>query len=112
MYDAYIACWDAKYHYWTIRPEQADPSITRPFGVALPNFPAYPSGHACAAGAAEAVLTDAVPAASGEVREAAWEMAESRLWGGVHYRFDNDAGLDLGRAVAALVLARGLPAAE
>ncbi|MEM1117144.1 MAG: vanadium-dependent haloperoxidase [Bacteroidota bacterium] len=105
IYDGIIACWEAKYHYWLIRPEQVDPSITRPWGVALPNFPAYPSGHACTAGAAETVLAAALPEAADEIGHAAWEMAESRLWGGVHYRFDNDAGLDLGRAVARYVLA-------
>lgn len=103
IYDATIACWEAKYHYWLLRPEHADSTITRPFGVALPNFPAYPSGHACTAGAAETVLTAALPGAVDEIREAAWEMAESRLWGGVHYRFDNDAGLALGRSVARTV---------
>ena len=105
IYDATIACWEAKYHYWVLRPEHADPAIARPWGVALPNFPAYPSGHACTAGAAEAVLTAAVPDQAEEVRAAAAEMAESRLWGSVHYRFDNDAGLALGRAVAAYVTA-------
>ena len=103
VYDATIACWEAKYHYWLLRPEHADPAITRPWGVSLPNFPAYPSGHACTAGAAETVLTAALPGAADEVRAAAQEMAESRLWGGVHYRFDNEAGLALGRAVAAYV---------
>ena len=103
IYDATVACWEAKYHYWLFRPEHADSTITRPWGVSLPNFPAYPSGHACTAGAAEAVLTAALPRAADEVRRAAWEMAESRLWGGVHYRFDNEAGLALGRSVAAYV---------
>ena len=57
--DAMIACFDAKYHYWAWRPYQAipsadtdgnprtvaDPSWT-PLG-ATPNFPEYPSAHAC-----------------------------------------------------------------
>ena len=57
--DAMIACFDAKYHYWSWRPYQAiplantddnpatdaDPSW-KPFG-ATPNFPEYPSAHAC-----------------------------------------------------------------
>ena len=43
--DAFIACHDAKYIYWLIRPSQADPGIT--LSVPLPNFPAYPSNHAC-----------------------------------------------------------------
>ena len=41
--DAGIACWDAKYSYWVLRPSQADPNITTPVG--LPNFPSYVSGH-------------------------------------------------------------------
>ena len=49
--DAIIACFDAKYHYWTIRPSQADPTIVLADSVGLPNFPSFPSGHACSAGA-------------------------------------------------------------
>jgi hypothetical protein len=26
--DALIACFEAKYHYWTLRPHQANPAIT------------------------------------------------------------------------------------
>ena len=57
--DAMIACFDTKYHYWFWRPYQAipladtdgnpktvpDPSW-RPLGT-TPNFPEYPSAHAC-----------------------------------------------------------------
>ena len=57
--DAMIACFDAKYHYWFWRPYQAipladsdgnpatvaDPSW-KPLGT-TPNFPEYPSAHAC-----------------------------------------------------------------
>ena len=48
--DAIIACFEAKYHYWTIRPSQVDTTLVLPDSVSLPNFPAYPSGHACSAG--------------------------------------------------------------
>ena len=54
-----IACFDAKYHYWFWRPFQAIPQADtdgnpqtvadpswRPLG-ATPNFPEYPSAHAC-----------------------------------------------------------------
>ena len=34
------------------------------------------------------------------------EAAEARIWAGIHYRFDIDAGEALGRAVAERVLAR------
>jgi hypothetical protein len=57
--DAMIACFDAKYHYWFWRPYQAIPQADadgnratmadatwHPLG-ATPNFPEYPSAHAC-----------------------------------------------------------------
>ena len=60
--DAVIACFEAKYHYWTIRPSQADTTIVLADSVDLPNFPSYPSGHACSAGAFDAVLGHFFPA--------------------------------------------------
>ena len=57
--DAMIACFDAKYHYWFWRPYQAIPLADtdgNPATVAdpkwqplrtTPNFPEYPSAHAC-----------------------------------------------------------------
>ncbi len=50
--DAFLACHDAKYTYWLIRPSQADHGIT--LGVPLPNHPSYPSNHSCITGAAMA----------------------------------------------------------
>jgi hypothetical protein len=66
--DAMIACFDAKYHYWFSRPYQAiplaetdgnpattaDPGWT-PLGT-TPNFPEYPSAHACHSTAVVAAL--------------------------------------------------------
>lgn len=98
--DAVIACFDAKYHYWTIRPSQADTTIALADDVGLPNFPSYPSGHACTAGAFDAVLGHFFPRERTEFTHIAEEQAMSRLYGGIHYRFDNDEGLALGRAVA------------
>ena len=41
-YDAQVACWDAKYTYWGIRPDQYDTTY-RPALMGTPNFPGYPS---------------------------------------------------------------------
>jgi hypothetical protein len=98
--DAVIACFDAKYYYWTIRPSQADTTLALADSVDLPNFPSYPSGHACSAGAFDAVLGHYFPQDRAEFTRIAEEQAMSRLYGGIHYRFDNDGGLALGRAVA------------
>jgi hypothetical protein len=97
--DAVIACFDAKYHYWTIRPSQADTTLVLADSVPLPNFPSYPSGHACSAGAFDAVLGLYLPQERAEFTRIAEEQAMSRLYGGIHYRFDNDVGLALGRVV-------------
>lgn len=35
-----------------------------------------------------------------QVEEWANEAAESRIYGGIHYRFDSEAGLEQGRKVA------------
>jgi membrane-associated phospholipid phosphatase len=103
MMDAGIAVWDAKYAYWCIRPSQADPAITTPVG--LPNFPAYPSGHSGFSGAGSDVLGYLFPSERARLQAMAEEVAMSRLYGGVHFRFDNEAGLQVGRAVAAMAIA-------
>lgn len=103
MADAGIACWRAKYRYWLLRPSQADPAITFPIG--LPNFPAYPSGHSSFSGAAEVVLGALFPAEADELHRFAEENGLSRVYGGVHYAFDNTAGLELGRRIGPLALA-------
>lgn len=97
--DAILACFAAKYHHWTIRPSQADSTLVLADSVSLPNFPSYPSGHACSAGAFEAVLVHFFPQDRAAFVRIAEEQAMSRLFGGVHFRFDNDEGLALGRAV-------------
>jgi membrane-associated phospholipid phosphatase len=108
--DAGISCWDAKYHYWLIRPPQADPAITTPVG--LPNFPSYVSGHATFSGAASEVLSAIFPARRSRLRAMAEEAALSRLYAGIHYRFDNDVGLRMGRSIGALALRRWMESGD
>lgn len=103
MMDAGICCWDNKYAYWLIRPSQVDPAITTPVG--LPNFPSFTSGHASFSGAAARVLGELLPWSEATVEAMADEAAVSRLYGGIHYRFDSDVGLDGGRRVADVALA-------
>ena len=103
LMDAGIACWDAKYEYWVMRPWQADPGITVP--LMKPNFPSYVSGHASFSGAASAYLEDLFPLDAADVRAMAEEAAMSRLYGGIHYRFDNERGLELGRRIGQLAAA-------
>ena len=102
--DAGIACWDAKYTYWVIRPSQADSQITTPVG--LPNFPSYVSGHSTFSGAASGVLGALFPDEKPAVQQLAQEASVSRIYGGIHYRFDADNGIKVGRNIADLAIAR------
>src|SRR5262249_29390239 len=57
--DAFIACWNAKFTYWSIRPVTAiraslDPRWS-PY-IYTPSFPSYPSGHSTTSSAAATVL--------------------------------------------------------
>jgi membrane-associated phospholipid phosphatase len=102
--DAMIGCWDAKYHHWTLRPSQANAGITLSLG--LPNHPSYPSGHSCASAAAATVLANLFPARTAELDGMVAEAGLSRMYAGIHYRFDITAGQDLGRSVALWAIAR------
>jgi hypothetical protein len=130
--DAAIMCWETKYatNFW--RPitgiqaadtdgndaTEADPLWT-PL-VVTPPFPSYSSGHSSFSGAAAAVLTDffgtdavefTLPSEHPLVADrhytsfsqAAQESADSRMYGGIHWRFDNEDGLTSGTALGQFV---------
>jgi membrane-associated phospholipid phosphatase len=105
-YDAIVASHEAKYHYWLLRPSQADPGIVLPIG--LPNFPSYPSNHASISAAMARVLGDRFPSESRRLDDLADQAALSRIYGGIHYRFDGDVGLSLGRTVAMWALSQAV----
>lgn len=124
--DAAINAWDCKYHYDYWRPITAiweadtdgNPDTTAdPTWMPLlttPPFPTYTSGHSSFSGAAGRMLinyfgTDSIPftfEAIGLSRDftSIWTAAEeagiSRIYGGIHYNFDNTAALDAGRDLA------------
>ncbi len=102
--DSFIACFEAKYHYMAPRPFQVDPSVDMLFPA--PNHPSYPAAHGCGDGAAEAVLSHLFPGDAAYFRERAEEGAWSRLWAGIHFRSDIEAGLTLGRSVGRLTIER------
>ena len=124
--DAAIAGFDAKYDYAFWRPITAiredalnpDPSWSPLFTT--PNHPSYPSAHSFFSGAGSTVLSalfgddEAFTFSIGAetrsftgLQQAALDGANSRLWGGIHYRWDNEAGLLLGQQIGGYVLADG-----
>ena len=121
--DAFISCWHAKYHYDMVRPVTYIQALIDPSWepvLETPPFPAYSSGHSNDVGASSTILTGLfgdgfpitdhtndgrgfAPRSFDSFFEAADEAAISRLYGGIHYRFDIDRGLDQGRCVGRAV---------
>jgi membrane-associated phospholipid phosphatase len=107
MHDAGVACWEAKFHYFSPRPSQMDPSIKTQIG--LPNFPSYPSGHSTFSAAAADILSSLFPSGATSFAAMRDEAGISRLYGGIHYRSDIEGGKLHGDRIAAhtLTFARG-----
>ena len=101
-FDVLNACFDAKFAYYLIRPSQADPLINLPIG--LPNHPSYPSGHSCVTSAYATVLANMFPDETDRLQGMVVEAGLSRMYGGLHYRFDCEVGQTLGRHVAEWVM--------
>ena len=102
MHDAGVGCWEAKFHYFNPRPSQMDPSIKTQIG--LPNFPSYPSGHSTFSAAAAAIMSYLFPTGTDSFGAMRDEAGISRLYGGIHYRSDIDAGKAHGGRIAAFTL--------
>lgn len=121
--DAFISCWNAKFRYNLLRPVTYIQRVIDPDWHPLlttPPFPEYPSGHSVESGAAAAILsgmfgsaypfTDATHEAWGLPSRSfasfaafAREAAESRIYGGIHFRSAIENGLEQGSCVAARV---------
>jgi hypothetical protein len=102
--DGSVACWDAKFTYWAARPNQLDTAITTLFPQ--PGHPSYPSAHGCYSGAIARVIGGLFPDSFDAMEAKSTEAAESRLWSGIHFRSDLDAGLEIGRKLGDLILQR------
>lgn len=135
--DGAVASFDTKYFYTTWRPETAihnadiDPSPRTaqdlsytPFIVA-PCFPGYPSGHATLSSSAREVLerlygptghhiTLTNPSMPGVVldysdfKRICEDIDDARVYGGIHFRFDQEGGARQGRSLGAEIVKRNL----
>jgi hypothetical protein len=125
LFDAFISCWDEKYRSNYVRPETEINKIDdtwQPY-IQTPPFPSYTSGHATNSAAAAEVMThwfgDNLSFTDTSLLEfgiknreiktfrgAAAEAAMSRLYGGIHYRFDNENGAIAGKKLGELIVSR------
>jgi hypothetical protein len=135
--DSLVASFGTKYFYVLWRPETAihagdldgnaktDPDTTfEPF-IVTPCFPSYPSNHASGSnsaaeilrrlyGAGGHVMTIANPAVPGVTlhyttfKQITDDVDDARVYGGIHFRFDQDAGGRLGRDIATFIYKNNL----
>jgi membrane-associated phospholipid phosphatase len=120
MADAAICAWDAKYTYHFWRPVTAiafvEPELNWMSFIVTPPFPDYVSGHSTFSAAAATVLplfygTEDLPFTTGSdflpgvyrsfssCLDAAEEAAVSRIYGGIHFRFASEDGLQAGISI-------------
>jgi len=83
-------------------PDPGPPYITTSPGT--PRHPAYPSGHSTYSGAASEILSFFFPDYRAEFDRLADNIGLARMWGGVHWRSDHEAGNKLGRTVACIII--------
>jgi membrane-associated phospholipid phosphatase len=130
--DAAISCWDAKYAYSFWRPitailaadtdgnDATEVDANWSSLLTTPNHPSYTSGHSTVSAAAAEVLTAlfgdsyqftvsaesvAYTRSFDSFSAAAQEAGRSRIYGGIHYTFDNINGRAAGTQVADYVVA-------
>ena len=82
------------------------PRAWQPAAVAGAAATAYVSGHSTTSAAASEVLSAFFPGDRKQLRAWAEEAALSRLYGGIHFRSDNEAGLELGERVGRVAVSR------
>ena len=107
-FDAQIDCFATKFKYWLPRPSQVDARITPLLAFAIPNHPSYPSAHSCISSAFGAVLSHEFPSEREWLEDQVDEAGMSRVFAGIHYLFDIDAGHGVGERAAAKALAGSL----
>ncbi len=122
--DAFISCWTIKYRTNLIRPESyinqyIDPNW-QPL-IQTPPFPEHTAGHSTISMASATVLTGLFgdnfaftdstemefgipPRSFSSFNEASKQVGNSRMYGGIHYRRGNEAGLKLGNEIGTFVL--------
>jgi len=126
LFDAFINCWEEKFRSNVVRPETVINKFINPDWrphIQTPPFPSYVSGHSVVSAAAAEVLTDifgdnfsytdtseiefGIPHRSfTSFRQAAVEASFSRLYGGIHYRFDLDEGNIVGKKLGEIIVNR------
>lgn len=100
--DSVVAAFDSKYTYWVARPHMRNPDIIQV--VNCPKHPSYPSAHSVTSATAATVLSHFFPNQTHKWRTIAIEAGNTRIWGGLHYMYDNEQGLIQGEKVGRAIV--------
>jgi hypothetical protein len=133
IHDALVTVMESKYHYRLWRPETAvraassdgnprtlEDAMYEPF-IPTPCFPSYPSAHASSAHAAARIIDKiwgpaghaislATPQLPGialqywRIDQITADIDDARVYGGIHFRFDQQAGAHQGRSIGTYLL--------
>jgi membrane-associated phospholipid phosphatase len=101
--DAWITTQDAKFTYWTARPNMFDPSITTLFPN--PRNPSYVSNGSALATSPSLILAHFFPRDATALIKQANEYGEARLWAGIHFPSDIETSRRMGEKLAAAAIA-------
>jgi hypothetical protein len=135
--DGSISTFETKYHYVTWRPVTAiragdtdgnpktDPDVAWTSLITAPCFPSYPSAHATASNAGRVIaekifgkgghditlshpsIPDVTPHYT-KFSQITSDIDDARVYGGIHFRFDQEAGARQGRQVGTYVYENNL----
>jgi hypothetical protein len=102
--DAWITTQDAKFTYWTARPNMFDPSITTLYPN--PNHPSYVSNGSALATSPALILAHFFPHDREALIKQANEYSDARIWAGIHFPSDVETSQRMGEQLTALAIAR------
>jgi hypothetical protein len=102
--DSMIAAFDSKYTYLVMRPHMRDANIVEI--VKCPKHPSYPSAHSVTSATASTILSHFFPNEKETWQKQAFEAGNSRIWGGLHFMYDNEEGLIQGEKVGQAIIQR------
>ena len=97
LYDCVAAYSSCKYRYLAARPQVRDPSSL--YMIHVPKHPSYPAGHSAESALATTIMAFFFPADAAYWQQLATQCGTSRIWAGVHYPIDDEAGRHTGTKV-------------
>jgi hypothetical protein len=130
--DAFVSTFETKYHYLFWRPitaiqagdtdgnSRTEPDVAWTSLITAPCFPSYPSAHATGSNAGRVIAEKIFGRGSHDITlshpsipdvtlhytkfsQITNDIDDARVYGGIHFRFDQEAGARMGREVGSYI---------